>query len=73
MHLYFTSISCVISCVFIVSRFCSTGEGRFQFYTPHCRLINSKVHSIAMAKVTGGKGLPRRSSEVCGVCEEWVL
>ena len=38
-------------------RYCTTGEGRFQFYTQQSRVIHSKVHAMATQKA-------RRSSEV---------
>ena len=38
-------------------RYCTTGEGRFQFYTQQSRVIHSKVHAMAIQKA-------QRSSEV---------
>ena len=42
---------------YLLLRYCTTGEGRFQFYTQQSRLIHSKVHAMATQKA-------RRSSEV---------
>lgn len=42
---------------YLLPRYCTTGEGRFQFYTQQSRLIHSKVHGMATQKA-------RRSSEV---------